>query len=78
LNVDVLSAMAILSKTMEEDQSYAWAWASTVAVAVHDAGADYLVAVHGAAKFLRIAFGVDVSSHPAYVAVMGMHGQEIQ
>lgn len=51
--------MNTLSKAMKEDRSYAWSWHCNIAVMAQDAGATHEISNEGAARFMKLAFGVD-------------------
>ena len=63
--------MTYLKKTMkEEDGSYAWAWHCNIAMMAYDAGTEHKVANDGAARFMKLAFDVDVTKFDEYKQIM--------
>jgi len=63
--------MTYLKKAMkEEDGSYAWAWHCNIAMMAYDAGAEHKVANDGAARFMKLAFDVDVAKFDEYKQIM--------
>ncbi len=54
----VESALHTLSSAMRADPHYARGWHDNIAVMMQDAGADYDVSNDGAARFMKLAFGV--------------------
>ena len=57
-------AIQVLSRCMREDYDLAWGWHCNIAVMAQDAGASHAVSNDGAARFMKLAFGVDTSKAP--------------
>lgn len=58
--------MKKLSKNLAEDEDYAWGWLCNIAVAAQDEGLEYSASNRAAARFLKIAFGIDMTSNKLY------------
>ena len=52
-------ALMILSEAMRDDPDYAEGWHDNIAVMMQDAGASHEVSNDGAARFMKLAFGVE-------------------
>ena len=75
MDITIQDAINRLSGAMEEDPEYAWGWHCNIAVMMQDAGADYATANEGAARFMKLAFGVDTRrSLSASEALYGFAG----
>lgn len=59
---DIATCIGIISSRMKEDDDFAWNWHSNIAMCNYDAGATRDQANEGAARFMQLAFGVDVRS----------------
>ena len=59
-------AMNTLRNAMNKDHDYAWGWHCNMAVMAMDAGAEHNVANDGAARFMKLAFDIDVTQFPEY------------
>ena len=57
-------ALNILKSAMRDDPHYAWTWHCNVAVSMMDEGAPHDSANAAAARFMKLAFGVDTSKPP--------------
>lgn len=57
-------AFETLKQAMKDDPEYAWSWHCNIAVMCRDAGATHNVSNDGAARFMKLCFGVDTSSGP--------------
>lgn len=57
----VKEALEVLKKTMQNDPSYARSWHDNIAVMMQDAGCEYEVSNDGAARFMKLAFGIDTT-----------------
>ena len=62
---EIEAALNILRKAMKEDYDYAWSWHCNVAVMMQDAEASHRISNDGAARFMKLAFGVDTSNWEA-------------
>lgn len=60
---DARSALAVLSRAMQRDADFAWAWHCNIAMTARDAGAPHDRANIWAANFMRRAFDVDTLTH---------------
>lgn len=58
-------AMNTIRKAMSEDFGYAWAWHCNIAVAAQDEGMEHEASNRAAARFMRLAFGIDTSDEAA-------------
>ena len=65
-------AMAHLREAIQEDEDYAWTWHCNVAMAVFDQDVDLETSNKAAARFMQLAFDVDVTE-----TVMWNHLKEI-
>lgn len=54
-------AIEALSDSFKNDSSFAWTWHCNLAMSFYDAGGDHETANDGAARFMKLAFGVDTS-----------------
>jgi len=57
----VKQAFDVLKQAMEKDANYAWSWHCNIAVMAQDAGASHAIANDGAARFMKLCFGVDTA-----------------
>ena len=64
----IKDAMDTLALAMQADPEYAWGWHCNIAMAAYDGGSPHNVANEGAARFMRLCFGVDTSKHPGFHA----------
>lgn len=60
--IDTSTALSVLSKAMQDDADFAWAWHCNIAMTAQDAGAPHDLANVWAANFMRRAFDVDTLS----------------
>lgn len=58
----VAKLVSCLSQAMQNDQDLAWTWHCNIAVGSLDEGVDHKTANLAAARFMSIAFGVDVTT----------------
>lgn len=58
----VREAFEVLQKAIQDDRSYAWSWHCNVAVVFIDEGGTHEQSNRAAARFMRTAFGVDVTT----------------
>lgn len=57
-------AVRVLSRCIQKDPDLAWAWHCNIAVMMQDEGVSHAVSNRGAARFMKLAFGVDTSKAP--------------
>jgi hypothetical protein len=70
-SISVADLMEYMKKAMKADGgSYVWAWHCNIAIMAQDAGSDYYVSQDGAARFMKLAFDVDVTEFPEYKKIM--------
>ena len=63
--------MNYLKKAIQDnDGSYAWAWHCNIAMMAYDAGTEHKMANDGAARFMKLAFGVDTTQFDEYKEIM--------
>lgn len=61
----IATALEIISSAMRDDPHYAWTWHCNLAMAYFDEGiVGPLIANKAAARFMKLAFGVDTSEEP--------------
>jgi hypothetical protein len=66
---DFLGASLIkLTAVIKSDMGYAWGWHCNIAMAAFDAGCPHDVANEGAARFMKLLFGVDTRMTPWFPA----------
>ena len=68
--------IAKLSNIMHNDPVYAWGWLCNIAVTAQDEGMSYSASNRGAARFMRTAFGVDMTKHENFPSTQE-NGDEI-
>ena len=61
-DMDTKEAFESLKKAIQEDHSYAWSWHCNVAMPFQDEGGSHEQANLAAARFMRTAFDVDVTT----------------
>jgi len=62
-------ALKILSDIMKRDPDYAWAWHCNLAISLYDeAERDLPMCNRAAARFMRLAFNIDMTDHPNFPA----------
>jgi hypothetical protein len=59
-------AMAIVTKALQEDADYAWAWHCNLAMAAIDEGMEHYAANQAAARFMYSLANVDTTKHPGF------------
>lgn len=62
LFLPVMLAIRILTLYIQNDKGYAWGWQSNIAMASYDEGLDHESANKAAARFMRMLFGVDMTT----------------
>lgn len=65
-NQGVAEELTVLRAAIRLDESYAWSWHCNLAMSFFDEGGDRAVANRGAARFMRLLFGVDTTKHPHF------------
>lgn len=60
------SAMHTLKQAIIEDPGYAWGWHSNIAMAAFDEGLSHEKANKAAARFMKLAFDVDMTKNEFY------------
>lgn len=63
-------AMKQFTKSMQEDDDYAWSWHCNLAMSAQDNGVDHKAANKSAALFMKWCFNVDMTKHPHYIDIM--------
>lgn len=58
---DVGEAIEVIERKMREDSDLAWSWHSNIAVCFMDEGGSHEQANKAAARFMKLAFDVDVT-----------------
>ncbi len=56
-------AMDTLREAFKEDPEYAWAWHCNLAMSAYDEGLPHPAANRAAARFMSIAFNIDMTKH---------------
>jgi len=59
-------AMETLKQAFKDDPEYAWAWHCNLAMAAYDEGLPKPAANRSAARFMSIAFDIDMTKHEFY------------
>lgn len=65
----IASAVAVLTHAIQTDPELAWAWHCNVAMAQVDEGRTHTQANHAAARFMRAAFGIDITQSEQWRAL---------
>lgn len=72
------SGYAILRDALQNDVSYAWGWLCNIAMAAYDEGVDHATSNRLANRFMQVAFGVDLSNDPQYLALQAHWDQRAE
>jgi hypothetical protein len=56
-------AMKALANEIRNDPMYAWSWHCSLAMTAHDEGLDKPAANRASARFMKMAFDVDMTKH---------------
>ena len=59
--MNVKEARELLEAEFKKDPGFAWSWHCNVACCVMDEGVNHVTANRAAARFMKLAFGVDTS-----------------
>lgn len=63
---NIASAFDILKQAMHAYHAYAWTWHCNIAMSAYDAGCGHWIANQAAARFMHMAFEIDVTPFPEY------------
>lgn len=69
---ETANAFNVLQKSLQEDSSYAWGWHSNVAVAFQDEGGEFIQSNIAAARFMKLAFGIDMTESDEWRNIIGI------
>ncbi len=58
--------LQVISDSMAYDTALAWGWHCNIAMAYQDEGGTHVAANRAAARFMKLAFGLDTSKLPQY------------
>lgn len=64
-----MSAFHSFRDELQNDEAYAWSWHCNIAMAFVDEGSDRVLANNAAARFMKNAFGIDVTTFSEWKAI---------
>lgn len=64
--MSVEKELKVMSEAMKADMDFAWSWHCNIAMASVDEGMDHAAANRAAARFMKLAFGVDTTKCEHY------------
>lgn len=63
-----LTAYELFAVTLRNDREYAWVWHCNIAMSAVDEGVEHETANRAAARFMKLAFDIDVTEFPEWQA----------
>lgn len=66
MQINPAACISVLTAEMLKDEDYAWTWHCNIAVCFMDEGGTHRQANQAAARFMKLAFGIDVTTFDAW------------
>lgn len=66
----ITKAFCVIETAIKQDHGYAWTWHCNIAMGFYDVGGEHKLANEGAARFMMVAFGVDMTACQEYRDLM--------